>query len=253
MAKKFQVVTRSAPFLLEPDPFAELASEILYGETIETISHHGDYLKAKCLTDGYEGYIEKIALTEDLVDFSHRIIKLHSFVYNEPDYKTRGVTYLSFMSRLSVTGEEENGFAEIEGGGWIWADDIAPASYKIEDYTRAAEMFIGLPYIWGGRTSRGVDCSALLQLAMMHTQIPCPRDSGDQRKGIKAGNIELSNAYAPEGLQRGDLVFFKGHVGIMTDNAHILNATARTMDVRIEELADMSRHYDGGILSVKRF
>jgi cell wall-associated NlpC family hydrolase len=252
MAKKFQIVTRSAPFLLEPEPFAELASEILYGETVETISHHGDYLKAKCLTDGYEGYIEKSALSDDLVDFTHKVIKLHSFIYNEPDYKSRSVTYLSFLSRLSVTGDEENGFAEIEGGGWIWTDDIAPKDYKIQDYTKAAEMFIGIPYVWGGRTSRGLDCSGLVQLSLLHAGIACPRDSGDQHKQIKGEHIELTNAYAPDGLKRGDLVFFKGHVGIMTSPSHILNATARTLDIRTEELADMSRHYDEGILAIKR-
>lgn len=252
MAKKFQVITRSTFMLIAPDTQSALASEVLYGEIVETISHSGDFLKCKNLSDNYEGFIEKSSLSDEIIEPTHKIIRLHSFIYAEPDYKTMALTYLSFLSGLSLSGERENGFVEIEGGGWIWENDLAPINHKAPNIAQTAEMFLGLPYLWGGKTSRGLDCSGLVQLSLQHAGFLCPRDSIDQRKASIGKKVEIENPDAPCNLVRGDIIFFKGHVGIMCDSEHIINATVRTMDVRIEPLIEMSKNYENGILAVKR-
>lgn len=252
MAKKFQIVTRSAPFLSEPDLQAPLTSEGLYGEIVETLSHSGDFLMAKNLTDGYEGFIPKDALSDEIIEPTHKIIRIHSLVYAEPDYKTQPITHLSFLSGLALSGEKEDGFAEVEGGGWIWEDDIAPLAHHGSSLVKTAEMFLGLPYLWGGKTGRGLDCSGLVQLCLNHAGITAPRDTKDQVKAKIGERVEPADTYTPDNLQSGDLVFFKGHVGIMVDSDNILNATARSMDVRIESLKEMSAHYEGGITAIKR-
>lgn len=253
MAKKFQIITRSAPFLSAPHEHAELASELLYGEIVETIGHHGDFLHCKNLSDQYEGYVGKNNLSDEIIDPTHKIIRLHSFIYAEPDYKSGAITYLSFLSGLALSGDRENGFIEIEGGGWIWEDDLAPINHTAENIAKTAEMFLGLPYLWGGKTSRGLDCSGLVQLCLHHAgHTECPRDSGDQRKAQLGVRIDVSDPYAPSGLQESDLVFFKGHVGIMRNSSDIINATARSMSVLSEPLTDIIQHYEGGIVGIKR-
>jgi cell wall-associated NlpC family hydrolase len=265
MAKKFQIVTRSAPLTLEASEGAELASELLYGEIVETLAHRGDYLHARNLTDGYEGFVPKSMLSDEIIAPTHHIKALHSFIYSEPDYKSPSLTYLSFLSQLTLTGESEDGFAEIEGGGWIWQGHLealdnleqSAASSRADIIADCAERFLGIPYLWGGKTSRGLDCSGLVQLCAAYAGIvACPRDSKDQARckdlGQRLEMDDVQGVAAENSLQRGDIVFFKGHVGIMRDNIHIVNATARTMDVRIETLTAMAQHYEGGILSVRR-
>lgn len=252
MAKKFQVVTRSAPLLATPDAQEPLASELLYGEVVETIAHNGDFLKCRNLRDGYEGFVAKSSLSDEIIDPTHKIIRPHSNIYAEPDYKTQPITHLSFLSGLALSGEEEDGFVEIEGGGWIWGADIQEIDEKGASPLGTAQLFLGVPYLWGGKTSRGLDCSALVQLALQHTGADCPRDSKDQAKAKLGERLEIDEPRNPSGLKTGDIVFFKGHVGIMVDNAQILNATARSMDVRVEKLADITQHYEGGVLSAFR-
>tara|TARA_B100000780_G_scaffold194112_3_gene136893 strand:+ start:52 stop:813 length:762 start_codon:yes stop_codon:yes gene_type:complete len=252
MAKKFQVVTRSAPLMAAPDPYSGLTSELLYGEVVETISHSGDFLQCKNLSDDYTGYVTKESLSEEIIAPTHKIIRLHSNIYAEPDFKTIPITHLAFLSGLTLTGEIENGFAEIEGGGWIWNDDLAPIHFKAASPLNTAKMFLGVPYLWGGKTSRGLDCSALVQIAMEHSGHHISRDSKDQQKSGIGSSVQFDGSEHPKGLQAGDLVFFKGHVGIMADSEHIVNATSRTMDVRIEPLKDIVSHYDGGITSIRR-
>lgn len=251
MNKLRQIVTRTAPLHATPDKFSEMVSEMIFGETLEVFEDHNGWIKAKSLRDGYEGYISKEGLSESIFDPTHQICALQSFVYRKPDYKSPPLTTLPFLSRITVMEDEvQNGFMEMEGGGWIWAGHLEDITARQEDFTATALRFIGMPYLWGGRTSRGLDCSGLVQTALLAAGIPCPRDTKDQLKIGQA--LEFGDTIQYATLQRGDLVFFERHVGIMVDENRILNATARTMDTRIENLEEMTRTYPGGIIACRR-
>lgn len=245
MTKLYQIVTRTAPLHARPDKKSEMVSEMIFGETLEATKEQGQWIRAKSLRDGYEGYISREGLSETILDPTHQICALQSFVYRKPDYKSPPLTTLPFLSRVTLIDEDsQNGFVEMEGGGWIWAGHLEDITARHTDFTATALRFAGVPYLWGGRTSRGLDCSGLVQAALLAAGIPCPRDTKDQ--------IALGSDTSSAKLQRGDLVFLERHVGVMVDETRILNATARTMDTRIENLEEMANAYPQGILSCRR-
>lgn len=253
MPKKtiMQVTVGSVCMTDHPDFSAESTNELLYGETVEIHEEMEDedgvpWVSVTAEHDGYRGCVALDALSAEIESNTHKVYALRSFVYPEPDVKTLPILALSFMSRVRVTNEERNGFVRIKNSGWIWKDHLLDLHETVADFTATAERFIGTPYLWGGRTSFGLDCSALVQLATIAAGHTLPRDSGDQ-KNIKHGKL-LDKA---DRLERGDLVFFKGHVGIMVDDKNLLNATARSMDTRTERLSTVAKSYQG-ITAIRR-
>lgn len=242
------VTTPFATLVESPARGGECASELLFGESVEIFSPETDHgwVHVRNQSDKYEGYVQAETLGALMESATHTVTALRSYLYPAPDFKTHPVHLISFLSRLSPTGRVENGFAEITGGAWIWVEDIAPQSQNKTPPIETALRFVGTPYKWGGRTSLGLDCSALVQLAMMGAGIPCPRDTKDQ---IQTLGTEIPPDMSH--LEPGDLVFFSRHVGIMVDQNNILNATARHMCTVIEPLHEVSSAYDG-ILKIRR-
>lgn len=225
----------------------ELSTEILFGESVEileTISEN--FVRAKTCRDHYEGYIRTESLADDVIPPTHKIIAPLAHIYERPDFKSLMIGALSFQSFIAIDPDqgEENGFIKTLGWGWVWKNHIVDHNQSMRDHTLLAEKFLHTPYLWGGRSVFGLDCSALVQLSLIACGYECPRDSHMQEKEIGT-NIPRDN------LARGDLVFFKGHVGIMTGQNHILNATARHMHSCIEKLNDVEKFYNG-ITSMKR-
>lgn len=253
---KAQIHAESVVMLSAPDFHAEAASEALYGEHMtilkEQIDAEGEeWVYARNETDSYEGYVPKLALSDECYAPSHRVSELRTFLYEQPNFKTAPLASLSFFSRIQITDIEDEGFVQLNNGVWIWKEHITPLNQKDSDIVATAEKFIGTPYLWGGRTSLGLDCSALVQLALLAAGTTCPRDSSDQMEAKIGTDLTFGDTIQNTSLQRGDLIFFKGHVGIMADENNLLNATARQMKVCIEPLEDVIAHYDG-VLAVKR-
>ncbi|MBU0800365.1 MAG: C40 family peptidase [Alphaproteobacteria bacterium] len=227
------------------------SSQMLYGETLDVIEEQGDWVRGTCATDGYEGWVHKSQL-KPLTHFTTHFVDLPwTHIYPEPDFKTRPVMGVGFLSRLTVNPDiEKNGFVSIPGTGWIYARHIKPLSaMNGVDPVYTVMRFLGCPYLYGGRTAMGIDCSGLTQLALNRAGVYCPRDSGPQEKSLGT-NVPRAQA------QRGDLVFFPGHVGIMIDDQHVVNASARTMCIEVERLDDLDRIYSAngkpGIISIRR-
>ena len=148
-----------------------------------------------------------------------------------------------------VTGEQGD-WRQIDGGGWVHARHLAAIADKAPDFVTVAERFVGTPYLWGGRTSIGIDCSGLVQLALLAAGIHCPRDSDQQAEALGALVSADGTGFT---FRRGDLVFFPGHVGMMTDTVTLLHANAYHMQVVAEPLADVvMRAGAKGISAVKR-
>lgn len=248
--KQYQVLADSVVMTDTPEMIAEATNELLFGEIVDVIGQDDeDWVKCRSVLDGYEGYLPRGELDSEITKPTHKIKGLRGFAYTESDYKSPPVRSLSFGSPLSVFMEED-GYALLMQGGWVPLEQIEPIDQKQPDIVQTAEMFLGTPYLWGGRTSIGLDCSALVQLCLMHAGSPCPRDTKDQIKSV-GENIEFGDTIAYGALERGDLVFFDGHVGIMINNKEVINATARHMSVVIEDLEAVSDAYNG-ILAVRR-
>jgi cell wall-associated NlpC family hydrolase len=221
-------------------------SQLLYGETFIVDSRERLWLHGKNKTDGYKGYVHQSALRPEDEAPTHAVTRLFTGLYTQPDFKTRPETALGFMARIVIEKTEKNGFVKTPGG-WIYKSHLRKISdlKKNKDHAEYALLFLGCPYLYGGRSPLGLDCSALVQLSLNARGIACPRDADQQAVAGKKASASS--------LRRGDLVFFTGfnHVGIMLDEKNILNATARTMDVRIEKISDLVKIYKG-IAAVRR-
>lgn len=229
MSARLRIAAPSAFLRGRPDRSAEVTTELLHGEAVAVAFRRADWAEIENLSDGYRGFIEVGALGEAGPDPTHHVGALRSFLYPEPNLKVPPAASLSFLSRLRPASER-NGFAELSDGGWIFAAHLVPLDSVEPDYAQTALRFLGVPYLWGGRTSLGLDCSALVQLSLAAAGIAAPRDSAPQRAAL--GQRVLGDAPP----RPRDLVFWPGHVGIMVDSDHIVHANATFMAVTLEPL-----------------
>jgi hypothetical protein len=246
MAELQTITAPRAGMHAAPDAGSEMLNELLFGENVQILEEHGPWFKARALHDGYEGYVPRAAAEALVRTSTHRVCVPVTHVYPRPDFKAPPLGPLYFLSALNIRGHVQSaGFTEIDKDRWVFGDHLMPIDHKLNDPLGVALGFGGAPYLWGGRSHDGLDCSGLVQLAVMAAGHPCPRDTKDQ---VKTLGREISG----ERPQRGDFVFFERHVGIMIDSEHVLNATARHMRVVTETLKDMEAIYPGGLLAVRR-
>jgi cell wall-associated NlpC family hydrolase len=229
-----QVAAPSLPLRREPRFDAPLDTEALLGEIVTLFEDREGWAWVQLARDGYVGYMPSDGLMPRIVTPTHRIAALRTYVYPEPDGKTAPLALLSLNARFSAEKSEGKFFA-LAGGGFVFAGHAGPIGAADPDFVAVAEAFLGTPYLWGGRTSVGLDCSGLVQLAAEAAGHAAPRDADMQA-------AELGQTVDAEaGLRRGDLVFWEGHVGIMTSEEQFLHANAFHMAVECEPLAEAKR------------
>ncbi|KQO68381.1 peptidase P60 [Methylobacterium sp. Leaf89] len=224
------VVVPSAPLRRTPRFDAGLETEAVMGDAVTAYGAEEGFVFVQFAHDGYVGYLPEAALGPAQAP-THRVTALRSFLYPGPDLKQPASGWLTLGARLRPT-ETRGDYLRI-ASGYVFAGHCAPLDAVEPDYAATAERLVGTPYLWGGRTSLGLDCSGLVQLCLAQAGILAPRDADQQERG-------LGEALPPdfEGLRRGDLVFWRGHVGLMLDAARLIHANGHHMAVAVEPLAE---------------
>ena len=241
-----QVRVPIAPVRKEPDSSLGYETEALLGETVRVFDTAGGWAWGQLQRDGYVGYLPVAALSAEYVAPTHRIKAPATFVYPDASIKTPPLAQLSLNALIAV-GETppDPRFAALNVGGYVYANHIAPVDSFARDYVEVAERMINTPYLWGGRSRTGVDCSGLVQLSFEAAGIACPRDS-DMAAAELGERVVIPSDL--EGLQRGDVIFWPGHCGIMIDSVMLIHANGHHMSTVIEPLTQAARriHKSGG-------
>ena len=239
-----QIVEPHAPVRAEGHPEAPLLTEALMGERVMVYEFDQEgWAWAQSQRDRYVGWLPASALGRVGSPPTHRVTALRTLGFPAPDIKKPPLVALPLGAEIAVTREDEK-FAALAGGVYLPKQHVAPIETKEDDYVTVAERFLGTPYLWGGKTSLGIDCSGLVQVALQAAGFECPRDSDMQAQALGAP-IELSK------LERGDLAFWKGHVAICRDPLTLLHANAHHMMVAIEPI-DTALERIGTPVVVKR-
>lgn len=219
----------------EPRPDRSIDTEALRGEWVTVYEQTPEgWAWGQLDTDGYVGWLSSDGLGP-VRAATHRVRALRTYRYPGPDLKLPPLGLLSMGSRVTVTGQTETrglAYALLDDGSAVVAKHLVPAEEHVDDWVSVAEEFLGTPYLWGGRSSLGLDCSALIQLAAQAGGIDIPRDSDMQE--AEAGE-EIAHD-DPAALVRGDLLFWKGHVGVIAGPNQLLHANGHTMTVAYEPL-----------------
>ena len=234
-----------------PRPDAPLDTQLLYGETLVVYEDEDGWGWAQADRDGYVGYVAMSALDRGATPATHRVIVRRAHVYPAPDMKQPVIGALPLDGRVRVVGDR-GAFVEVRGRGFVVASHLAALDQTTADPVAVAEGLLGTPYLWGGRSPLGIDCSGLVQLAYSLSGRSLPRDTDMQ---VVLGSTVPTDASLAD-LRRGDLVFWPGHVGMMSDAETLLHANAHHMLVTSEPLrAACDRIAQGGVAlsAAKRF
>lgn len=225
------VVLASVPLRRAPDPTIAYDSELLFGEDFDVYDQEDGWAWGQAGLDGYVGYLPISALEREIASPTHRITALRSFLYPVAGIKTTPSGALPYGARVAVEGEEGR-FVRIRGG-FLCAEHVTPIDVFADDPVAEAERFLGAPYLWGGRSSLGLDCSGLVQTAHLAAGIPAPRDSDMQESALGDPIPVLDD---PADYRRGDLLFWRGHVAICQGGGRMIHATAFSMSVISEPI-----------------
>jgi hypothetical protein len=242
-----EVIDAQTPVREAPSPDARLMTEALLGERV-TIYEFNDegWAWGQLAGDGYVGWLPASALLAPRGAPTHEVTALRTLAFAGPSIKLPPVVMPPLGARIAVIREQER-FA-VSAAGFLPASHVAPVGINESDFVAVAERFLGTPYLWGGKTNYGLDCSGLVQVSLNACGVSCPRDSDMIEQQIGQG-IGLAEA------RRGDLIFWKGHMAIARDESSLVHANAFHMSVAIEPIADaIARISKAGseVTSVKR-
>ena len=199
----------------KPSLNSEVASQILYGEKFKILSKKKNWIKIKTNFDNYIGYIKKSRFNKNFKP-TNKICKLKSKIFKKVKNKFLPTNnFLYFSSGILIKKKDKN-YVEFEKNKWIKNNDIKKINHYEKNFIKTIKLFLGTKYLWGGKTSRGIDCSALIQIYFYYNRIFFPRDTKDQIKFCKK---KLNKKFS-----KGDIIFWKGHVGMCINQTKFIHA-----------------------------
>lgn len=222
-------IVASSMLRVAPDRGAAAVSELLAGETFTVFDLVSGWAWGQCVHDRYVGWLASDALAEPQASLTHRVVALAAPVFSRPDIKSPVAVTLPINALVVGIADGEFIASDL---GWLHRRHVASIAEVAADPVTVALRFVGAPYVWGGRTAGGIDCSGLTQAALLACGVACPRDSDQQRD-------TLGEALDFEDRRRGDLVFFPGHVGILADPDTLVHANAFWMDTVAEPISEV--------------
>jgi cell wall-associated NlpC family hydrolase len=228
-----QIMAPIADVKSRPDKTAPLETQALFGEHVTVFERAKGWAWVQLAEDAYVGYVEESQLGEVGGEPTHWIEARRAPVFSAANVKAPVAAMLPKSARIAVKNAHEK-FAELESGGFVSMRHIREISALESDWVAVAEDFLGAPYLWGGCTPDGVDCSGLVQAALRRCGLKCPRDADMQEKALGRALSEDEC----QTLRRGDLVFWKGHAGLMTEALTLLHANAFHMACVVEPFAE---------------
>ena len=233
-----QSILFSSPLYAEPADDCGLETELLHGEQIEVLSEQNGWARVRSLTDGYTGYIQAGSYGKTAAA-THVVTTLGSFLFSGPNLKSPAGQRLSFLSHIAVQAEDGD-YAQT-ARGWLHRTTLQPLGAINDQPLAIARQFLGIPYKWGGRTTMGMDCSALVQLAFAACGMALPRNCREQQAFLPGKS---------EPIAAGDVVFVPGHVGIASGPETMIHASGHSMRVVEESIEKMARDREVGLADV---
>jgi cell wall-associated NlpC family hydrolase len=232
--EEFEISDALAPLREAPSTDAALLTQALKGERVTIYDRNGEgFAWGQLHSDGYVGWLPDAALAKPVTAPTHKVTALRTFAFPGPSIKLPPVDTLSIGARVSVA-REDGVFAVTREGWYLPRRHVGSIDAVESDFVAIAEKFVGTPYLWGGKSSLGIDCSGLVQISLNAAGTGCPRDSDMQQDGLGRALSEAETRH----LRRGDLIFWKGHVAIVRDAATIVHANAHQMATAIENTND---------------
>jgi cell wall-associated NlpC family hydrolase len=250
--REWEIAEPQAPLRREPRSDAPLLNEALKGERVTVYERNAEgWAWGQLKADAYVGYLPASALGPVGAAPTHKVAALRTLVFPGPSIKLPPLEALPLGAMLAIA-RVENHFAVTQAGGYLPAAHLVPIDRYESDFVAVAERFLGAPYLWGGKTALGLDCSGLVQIALAACGVACPRDS-DMQEAALGASVDFASDFA--NLQRGDLVFWKHHVAIVRDRTSLIHANAFHMAVAIEPIGEAIgriRAADHEVTSVRR-
>ena len=226
-ARPMRIAAPDAPVHRAPDLASERMDELIYGEAFAALAEDGAFVWGQARRDGYVGFVPAAALAPAAGPPTHRVAAIRTYAFAQASIKAAASGPFSLNALVRVEAEEGK-FSRAADGAWFWTAHLEPIGAFERDPIAVAERFLGAPYLWGGRTSLGLDCSGLVQQALYACGRAFPRDADLQ--------LAEGRAIAPAEAARGDLVGWPDHIGMLLDETRLIHANTHHMAVAIEPL-----------------
>ena len=242
MQNNFYFISNFSNIYKKPSNTSEVTSQIIYGEKFKILSKNKNWIRIKTLFDNYKGFIKNSKYVEKFKP-NFKVNSLKARIFKKPGIRTN--SWLPLASRLSVL-EQNKYYIKIEKNKWIKKSDIKKINYKEKNYIKIFKKFLNVKYVWGGKSFKGIDCSALLQIFFYYNNSFYPRDTKDQIKYTKENSEKRK-------FKKGDIIFWKGHVAICLNSKQLIHAYGPEKKVIVMPILEtINRIYRTAKLKVKK-